>query len=199
MSISTHCSWKRIFLIFPMCLLFAQRLSKQIPISRIVRLCTFLLFLPIFMHRYTALSQKSEVPIWVFRFFHCYNGTWNELQICRAMPCWANLGEQSSGLFDSWEESPVSRTKKAKYPFGYFAFFFVFSSIFLWKRIDCYNFLELLLKTCLYDWTNTFLKELTHKRKLALRMGELLESSAGYELKPEALKNFAENKLQWII
>ena len=30
-------------------------------------------------------------------------------------------------------------------------------------------------------------------------MGELLESSAVYELKPEALKNFAENKLQWII
>ena len=52
-----------------------------------------------------------------------------------------------------------------------------------------------LKKTDLYDWTNTFLKELTHKRKVALRMGELLESSAGYELKPDALKKLCRKQI----
>ncbi len=52
-----------------------------------------------------------------------------------------------------------------------------------------------LQKTDLYEWTNTFLKELTHKRKVALRMGELLESSAGYELKSETLKKLCKKQI----
>ena len=47
----------------------------------------------------------------------------------------------------------------------------------------------------LYAWTNDFLKELTQKRKLALRMGELLESSAGYVLKPEVLKKLCRKEI----
>lgn len=52
-----------------------------------------------------------------------------------------------------------------------------------------------LRKSVLYAWTNDFFKELTHKRKLALRMGELLESSAGYTLKPETLKKLCRKEI----
>lgn len=52
-----------------------------------------------------------------------------------------------------------------------------------------------LKKTELYKWTNDFLNELTHKRKVALRMGELLESSAGYNLKPEILKKLCNESI----
>lgn len=52
-----------------------------------------------------------------------------------------------------------------------------------------------LKKSELYSWTNDFLKELTYKRKLALRMGELLESSAGYILKPDALKKLCRKEI----
>lgn len=40
----------------------------------------------------------------------------------------------------------------------------------------------------MYKWSNDFLEELATKRKVALRLGELLESSAGYILKQDALK-----------
>lgn len=52
-----------------------------------------------------------------------------------------------------------------------------------------------LKKSELYLWTNDFLKELTHKRKLALRMGELLESSAGYVLNSDALKKLCRKEI----
>ncbi len=52
-----------------------------------------------------------------------------------------------------------------------------------------------LQKSELYSWTNDFLRELTHKRKLALRMGELLESSAGYILKSDALKKLCRKEI----
>lgn len=39
-----------------------------------------------------------------------------------------------------------------------------------------------------FEWINKFYSELATKRKVALRMGELLESCAKYELKPESLK-----------
>lgn len=52
-----------------------------------------------------------------------------------------------------------------------------------------------LKKSELYLWTNDFLKELTHKRKLALRMGELLESSAGYILNSDALKKLCRKEI----
>jgi len=45
-----------------------------------------------------------------------------------------------------------------------------------------------LKKTPLYGWTNDFFKELTKQRKVALRQGELLESSVGYMLKPDSMK-----------
>jgi uncharacterized LabA/DUF88 family protein len=45
-----------------------------------------------------------------------------------------------------------------------------------------------LKKTPLYEWTSSFHSALLSKRKLAFRRGELLESSVGYSLKPDALK-----------
>lgn len=45
-----------------------------------------------------------------------------------------------------------------------------------------------LKKSPLYSWTIDFFEELKHKRKMALRMGELLESNIGYELKKETVK-----------
>lgn len=44
-------------------------------------------------------------------------------------------------------------------------------------------------KTELYSWVNDFFSELSKKRKVAIRKGELLESSVGYVLKPEITKN----------
>ena len=43
-------------------------------------------------------------------------------------------------------------------------------------------------KTPLYKWTNDFFEELAHQRKVALRMGELLETFGGYTLKPDVIK-----------
>lgn len=47
----------------------------------------------------------------------------------------------------------------------------------------------------LYDWNNKFLKELASKRKVALRMGELLEGSMGYILKAEVLKKLCRKEI----
>lgn len=47
-----------------------------------------------------------------------------------------------------------------------------------------------------YAWTNEFFKELVGKRKVALRLGELLESNAGYELKPDSLKKLCRGDLK---
>lgn len=52
-----------------------------------------------------------------------------------------------------------------------------------------------LAKSSLYSWSNDFFKELSKKRKVALRMGELLESTAGYTLKPEALKKLCRKEI----
>lgn len=52
-----------------------------------------------------------------------------------------------------------------------------------------------LKKSDLYSWSNTFFSELSKKRKLALRMGEILESSANYHLKPESFKKLCERKI----
>lgn len=51
-----------------------------------------------------------------------------------------------------------------------------------------------LAKTGLYSWSNDFHKCLYSKRKLAVRMGELLETQNGYTLKPEALKALLNGK-----
>lgn len=52
-----------------------------------------------------------------------------------------------------------------------------------------------LKQTDLYTWTNKFLKAIVTKRKVALRLGELLESSAGYILKPEPLKKLCRKEI----
>ena len=43
-------------------------------------------------------------------------------------------------------------------------------------------------KSDLYKWMNTFLKKLKSKRKFALRLGKVSESTAHYNLKPEVAK-----------
>ena len=43
-------------------------------------------------------------------------------------------------------------------------------------------------KTSEYQWATDFFKELTHKRKFALRLGRLAEEQAYYNLKPEITK-----------
>lgn len=45
-----------------------------------------------------------------------------------------------------------------------------------------------LKKEPIYDWTINFHSELVAKRKVALRLGELLEGTAGYVLRPEPTK-----------
>lgn len=52
-----------------------------------------------------------------------------------------------------------------------------------------------LKKTALYEWSNSFHKALASKRKVALRMGELLESTAGYVLKPTIVYKLCRNEL----
>lgn len=46
-----------------------------------------------------------------------------------------------------------------------------------------------------YRWTKDFFKELSHQRKLALRMGELLESKAAYSLNYDALKKLLRKEI----
>jgi len=50
-------------------------------------------------------------------------------------------------------------------------------------------------KTELYTWANDFFLELTKQRKIALRMGEVLESSVGYTLYPNSLKALLQGKI----
>lgn len=49
--------------------------------------------------------------------------------------------------------------------------------------------------TALHKWTMDFYVELKKKRKVALRMGELLDSSSGYHLKPEMLKKLCKGTI----
>lgn len=48
----------------------------------------------------------------------------------------------------------------------------------------------------LYSWSNDFFKALSKKRKVALRMGELLESSMGYTLNSDSLKKLCNGTLK---
>jgi len=52
-----------------------------------------------------------------------------------------------------------------------------------------------LKKTPLYSWSNSFHAALASKRKVALRMGELLESSAGYTLNQETVKKLCRGEI----
>jgi len=53
-----------------------------------------------------------------------------------------------------------------------------------------------LRKTEQYEWMTDFLKEICQKRRVALRTGELLESSDGYRLKPVVLKKLFRGVLK---
>lgn len=52
-----------------------------------------------------------------------------------------------------------------------------------------------LAKSEQFEWTNAFFDALTHKRKVALRRGEELETQQGYILKPDPLKKLLNNTL----
>lgn len=47
-----------------------------------------------------------------------------------------------------------------------------------------------------FKWKSEFYQELCNKRKVALRMGELLESSSGYSLKNDKLKKLCAGTIQ---
>lgn len=50
-------------------------------------------------------------------------------------------------------------------------------------------------KSQLYTWTNDFFEHLSHQRKVALRMGELLDSNASYTLRPEVIKKLCNKSM----
>lgn len=47
-----------------------------------------------------------------------------------------------------------------------------------------------------YKWTDSFFKELRHKRKVALRMGRLSENRLQYNIKPDSFKKLLNGKLK---
>lgn len=53
-----------------------------------------------------------------------------------------------------------------------------------------------LKKSPQYEWKVEFYQELCNKRKVALRMGELLESSSGYILKNDILKKLCSGEIK---
>ena len=53
-----------------------------------------------------------------------------------------------------------------------------------------------LSKTPQYSWTVEFFKILSEQRKLALRMGELSDTNASYNLKPEITKKLLKNEIE---
>lgn len=50
-------------------------------------------------------------------------------------------------------------------------------------------------KTDIFEWTNSFFNELKKKRKVAIRLGELSESSAKYILSPDTTKKLFNGEL----
>lgn len=61
---------------------------------------------------------------------------------------------------------------------------------FLKKQID-------FGKTDDYIWATNFFKELTHKRKFALRLGRLAEEQAHFNFRPEATKKLMNGSLKF--
>ena len=53
-----------------------------------------------------------------------------------------------------------------------------------------------LKRTPLYNWTNEFFQALSCKRKLALRMGELADTNACYNLKPDVTKKLLKGEIK---
>ncbi|MDR1016278.1 MAG: NYN domain-containing protein [Coriobacteriales bacterium] len=52
-------------------------------------------------------------------------------------------------------------------------------------------------KSEMHDWMTRFLGELSNKRKVALRLGETLESEVGYLLKPTVVKKLCKKKMKF--
>ncbi len=52
-----------------------------------------------------------------------------------------------------------------------------------------------LSKTEIYSWSKDFFNELSKKRKVALRLGELSDKNAHYNLKPNITKKIINNKI----
>lgn len=52
-------------------------------------------------------------------------------------------------------------------------------------------------KTDDYIWATSFFKELTHKRKFALRLGRLAEEQAHFNIRPEATKKLMNGSLKF--
>ena len=52
-----------------------------------------------------------------------------------------------------------------------------------------------LKKTSVYTWCKEFQKAIISRRKVALRLGELLESDVGYMLKPSAVKKLCRKEI----
>ncbi len=52
-----------------------------------------------------------------------------------------------------------------------------------------------LRKTPLYQWMNDFYKALSQKRKVAIRKGEILESSVGYKIKSATVKKLCNKQI----
>ncbi len=50
-------------------------------------------------------------------------------------------------------------------------------------------------KTELYDWMNGFISELSTKRKVAIRLGELADAQAGFQLKSDVLKRLCDGRI----
>lgn len=61
---------------------------------------------------------------------------------------------------------------------------------FLQKQIDY-------TKTDLHTWMVAFLSELKHKRKFALRMGNLAEEQANYSIRYDKLKKLCNGTITW--
>lgn len=59
----------------------------------------------------------------------------------------------------------------------------------LTQRVNC------LKNSDIYNWNNQFFAELIKKRKVALRMGEVLESSVGYVIKNEITKKLCRGEI----
>lgn len=51
-------------------------------------------------------------------------------------------------------------------------------------------------KSDLYSWMESFLDELKHRRKFALRMGKLADSQACYTLRPDVVKKLCNGRIQ---
>jgi len=92
--------------------------------------------------------------------------------------CWRHLkwhGQQEAELYRIFYYDCPPITKQVYHPF-------------LKRTVD-------LSKTGLYKWSNDFYDELKKHRKVALRMGEISEVTARYEIKPDVINKLMRQEL----